>query len=82
MNINLANKKLEISNFEYFLNNLDKKFLLRFITCGSVDDGKSTLIGRLLYDVKQIFDDQLLALEMAKHGVGNQDLKMNFSLMG
>ena len=41
----------------------ESKELLRFITCGSVDDGKSTLIGRLLYDTKQIFDDQLSALE-------------------
>ncbi|PKP60965.1 MAG: adenylyl-sulfate kinase, partial [Alphaproteobacteria bacterium HGW-Alphaproteobacteria-9] len=39
------------------------KSLLRFITCGSVDDGKSTLIGRLLYDSKMIFEDQLAALE-------------------
>ena len=41
----------------------EAKELLRFITCGSVDDGKSTLIGRLLYESKQIFDDQLDALE-------------------
>ena len=41
----------------------ERKELLRFITCGSVDDGKSTLIGRLLYETKQIFDDQLAALE-------------------
>ncbi|NWN13494.1 adenylyl-sulfate kinase, partial [Escherichia coli] len=39
------------------------KSLLRFITCGSVDDGKSTLIGRLLYDSKMIFEDQLASLE-------------------
>ncbi len=39
------------------------KTVLRFITCGSVDDGKSTLIGRLLYDSKMIFEDQLAALE-------------------
>ncbi|RVD47309.1 adenylyl-sulfate kinase, partial [Mesorhizobium sp. M8A.F.Ca.ET.023.02.2.1] len=41
----------------------EKKSLLRFLTCGSVDDGKSTLIGRLLSDTKQIFEDQLAALE-------------------
>ena len=41
----------------------EKKSLLRFITCGSVDDGKSTLIGRLLYESKMIFDDHLAALE-------------------
>ncbi len=46
------------------------KRLLRFITCGSVDDGKSTLIGRLLYDSKLLFDDQLTSLEhdSRKHG--------------
>ena len=41
----------------------EEKSLLRFLTCGSVDDGKSTLIGRLLYDTKLIFEDQLAALE-------------------
>ena len=48
----------------------EQKELLRFITCGSVDDGKSTLIGRLLYDTRQIFDDQLAALEAdsKRHG--------------
>ena len=45
-----------------WLEEQQSKELLRFITCGSVDDGKSTLIGRLLYDTKQIFDDQLSAL--------------------
>jgi len=43
------------------------KTMLRFITCGSVDDGKSTLIGRLLYDSKMIFEDQLAALEALHH---------------
>jgi bifunctional enzyme CysN/CysC len=46
-----------------YLDELERKSLLRFITCGSVDDGKSTLIGRLLYESQQIFDDQLAALE-------------------
>ncbi len=41
----------------------ERKPLLRFITCGSVDDGKSTLIGRLLYESKQLYDDQLAKLE-------------------
>jgi len=49
-------------NIDAFLNQHEKKDLLRFLTCGSVDDGKSTLIGRLLYDSKLIFDDQLSAL--------------------
>ena len=46
-----------------YLATQEKKSLLRFLTCGSVDDGKSTLIGRLLYDTKLIFDDQLATLE-------------------
>ena len=46
--------------------------LLRFITCGSVDDGKSTLIGRLLWDSKLIFEDQLAALEADSKRVGTQ----------
>ena len=49
-------------NIDAFLDQHEKKDLLRFITCGSVDDGKSTLIGRLLCDSKLIFDDQLSAL--------------------
>ena len=46
-----------------FLAQAERIGLLRFLTCGSVDDGKSTLIGRLLYDTKLIFDDQLAALK-------------------
>ncbi|WP_145965158.1 MULTISPECIES: sulfate adenylyltransferase subunit CysN [unclassified Mesorhizobium] len=54
----------------------EKKSLLRFLTCGSVDDGKSTLIGRLLSDTKQIFEDQLAALEKdsRKHGTTGDDI--------
>jgi len=57
------------------------KSLLRFITCGSVDDGKSTLIGRLLYDSKMIFEDQLSALESdsAKHGTQGEEI--DFALL-
>ena len=56
----------------------DQKSLLRFLTCGSVDDGKSTLIGRLLYDSKLILDDQLAALERdsARHGTTGDDLDL------
>ena len=55
----------EASNPEVaaFLREQENKSMLRFLTCGSVDDGKSTLIGRLLYDTKLIFEDQLAALE-------------------
>jgi bifunctional enzyme CysN/CysC len=55
--------------------------LLRFITCGSVDDGKSTLIGRLLYDTKQIFEDQLATLEADSARVGTQGDAVDFALL-
>ena len=57
------------------------KTMLRFITCGSVDDGKSTLIGRLLYDSRQIFEDQLSALEADSKKVGTQGQKIDFALL-
>jgi bifunctional enzyme CysN/CysC len=59
----------------------EQKELLRFITCGSVDDGKSTLIGRLLYDTKQIFDDQLSALEADSRKHGTQGEAIDFALL-
>jgi len=59
----------------------EAKELLRFITCGSVDDGKSTLIGRLLYESKQIFDDQLAALEIDSKRHGTQGAKIDFALL-
>ena len=57
------------------------KTMLRFITCGSVDDGKSTLIGRLLYDAKMIFEDQLAALEADSKKVGTQGQAIDFALL-
>lgn len=57
------------------------KSLLRFITCGSVDDGKSTLIGRLLYDSKMIFEDQMAALEADSRRVGTQGGDIDFALL-
>ena len=57
------------------------KSLLRFITCGSVDDGKSTLIGRLLYDSKMIFEDQLAALESDSKKIGTQGQNIDFALL-
>src|ERR1043165_2614912 len=56
-----------------------KKELLRFLTCGSVDDGKSTLIGRLLHDTKTIFEDQLAAVGRASRRYG--DGEMNLALL-
>ena len=60
---------------------LEQMSLLRFITCGSVDDGKSTLIGRLLYDSKMIFDDQLAALEADSKKLGTRGGQIDFALL-
>jgi bifunctional enzyme CysN/CysC len=57
------------------------KSLLRFITYGSVDDGKSTLIGRLLYDSKMIFEDQLAQLESDSKRIGTQGQEIDFALL-
>jgi bifunctional enzyme CysN/CysC len=64
-----------------FIAEQEQKSLLRFLTCGSVDDGKSTLIGRLLSDTKQIFEDQLATLERdsKKHGTTGEDV--DFALL-
>ena len=59
----------------------EQKSLLRFITCGSVDDGKSTLIGRLLYESKLVFEDQLAALERESKIVGTQNGEIDFALL-
>ena len=59
-------------DIDAYLEQHQHKTMLRFITCGSVDDGKSTLIGRLLYDAKMIFEDQLAALEADSKKVGTQ----------
>ncbi|MBE2292599.1 MAG: sulfate adenylyltransferase subunit CysN [Xanthomonadales bacterium] len=59
----------------------EDKPLLRFITCGSVDDGKSTLIGRLLHESKRLFDDQLAALEADSRRHGTQDGRIDYALL-
>jgi bifunctional enzyme CysN/CysC len=64
-----------------FLAQHEHKSLLRFITCGSVDDGKSTLIGRLLYDSGQVFDDQMQALESDSRKVGAQGGAIDYALL-
>ncbi|WP_419760066.1 sulfate adenylyltransferase subunit CysN [Acidisoma sp.] len=64
-----------------YLRQHENKSLLRFITCGSVDDGKSTLIGRLLYDSKMVFEDQLAALEADSIRLGTQGKDLDFSLL-
>src|SRR5512133_3971588 len=68
-------------DIEAYLHAHEHKSLLRFITCGSVDDGKSTLIGRLLYDSKMIFEDQLAALEADSARVGTQGKEIDFALL-
>jgi bifunctional enzyme CysN/CysC len=68
-------------DIEAYLHQHEHKSLLRFITCGSVDDGKSTLIGRLLYDSKMIFEDQLAALEADSKKVGTQGGDLDFALL-
>ncbi|HUR43122.1 MAG TPA: sulfate adenylyltransferase subunit CysN [Aestuariivirga sp.] len=66
---------------EAYLHSQEKKDLLRFITCGSVDDGKSTLIGRLLYEAKMLFEDQLTALEADSKKMGTQGGNLDFALL-
>jgi bifunctional enzyme CysN/CysC len=68
-------------DIEAYLTQHQHKGLLRFITCGSVDDGKSTLIGRLLYDSKMIFEDQLAALEADSKRIGTQGQEIDFALL-
>ncbi|MFM8353677.1 MAG: sulfate adenylyltransferase subunit CysN [Gammaproteobacteria bacterium] len=66
---------------EAYLREQAEKTTLRFLTCGSVDDGKSTLIGRLLYDSKLIFEDQLAALEADSKRVGTQGENIDLALL-
>jgi bifunctional enzyme CysN/CysC len=69
------------SEIKVWLAEQEKKELLRFITCGSVDDGKSTLIGRLLFETRQIFDDQLAGLEADSKRHGTQGEAVDFALL-
>jgi len=73
--------ELIAENIEAYLEAHQHKSMLRFITCGSVDDGKSTLIGRLLYESKLIFEDQLAALEADSKKVGTQGGDIDFALL-
>ena len=82
---NLDNKELSIVNcqlsIEEFLRRDEQKDLLRFLTAGSVDDGKSTLIGRLLFDSKKIYEDQLDALERDSKRMGNAGDHIDYALL-
>ncbi|MEA2027914.1 MAG: sulfate adenylyltransferase subunit CysN [Campylobacterota bacterium] len=68
-------------NIEQYLKEHENKEICRFITCGSVDDGKSTLIGRLLYDSKMIFEDQLASIEKDSKKVGTTGDKIDLALL-
>ena len=77
----MAHTLLENEAFAAFLTENEGKSLLRFLTCGSVDDGKSTLIGRLLYDSKKLFEDQLATLQSESLKFGTTDGDMDFALL-
>lgn len=72
---------MAISNIQEFLDQDEKKDLLRLLTAGSVDDGKSTLIGRLLFDSKKLYEDQLQALERDSKRVGNAGEHIDYALL-
>src|SRR5476649_1155663 len=74
-------QELIAKDIDAYLIQHQHKSLLRFITCGSVDDGKSTLIGRMLYDSKMIFEDQLATLESDSKRVGTQGQNIDFALL-
>jgi len=69
------------SDIERYLESHEHKGLLRFITCGSVDDGKSTLIGRMLFEAKMLYEDQLAALEADSRKFGTQGGDLDFALL-
>ena len=68
-------------NIEEYLDKDEQKDLLRLLTAGSVDDGKSTLIGRLLFDSKKLYEDQLAALERDSKRVGNAGDHIDYALL-
>jgi bifunctional enzyme CysN/CysC len=76
-----ATNDLLATDIDAYLHVHEHKSMLRFITCGSVDDGKSTLIGRLLYDSKLVFEDHLAALESDSKKVGTQGGELDFALL-
>lgn len=73
--------ELIATDIEAYLKQHENKDLLRFLTCGNVDDGKSTLIGRLLYDSKLIFEDHLSALQKDNERVGNAGDSLDLALL-
>ncbi|MDP1692570.1 MAG: sulfate adenylyltransferase subunit CysN [Burkholderiaceae bacterium] len=73
--------ELIATDIDQYLHQHERKSLLRFITCGSVDDGKSTVIGRLLYESKMLFEDQLAAIEADSRKWGTQGGEIDFALL-
>jgi sulfate adenylyltransferase subunit 1 len=70
-----------LSTIDSYLKQHENKSLLRFLTCGSVDDGKSTLIGRLLYDSKMIFEDQIAQAKNESKKYGTTGEEIDFALL-
>ncbi len=81
MNTVIAQQIAEQGGVEAWLTAQQHKSLLRFLTCGSVDDGKSTLIGRLLHDTRQIYEDQLSSLQSDSKRHGTQGEKLDLALL-
>lgn len=81
MNTTIAQQIADEGGVEAYLHAQQYKSLLRFLTCGSVDDGKSTLIGRLLHDTRQIYEDQLSSLHNDSKRHGTQGEKLDLALL-
>ena len=81
MNTTIAQQIADEGGVEAYLHAQQHKSLLRFLTCGSVDDGKSTLIGRLLHDTRQIYEDQLSSLHTDSKRHGTQGEKLDLALL-
>lgn len=81
MNMTIAQQIADEGGVESYLHAQQHKSLLRFLTCGSVDDGKSTLIGRLLHDTRQIYEDQLSSLHTDSKRHGTQGEKLDLALL-
>ncbi|PHM73323.1 sulfate adenylyltransferase subunit CysN [Xenorhabdus kozodoii] len=77
----IASQIKQQGGVEAYLRGQQEKGLLRFLTCGSVDDGKSTLIGRLLHDTRQIYEDQLATLQSDSKRIGTQGEKLDLALL-
>lgn len=77
----IAQQIADEGGVEAYLHAQQHKTMLRFLTCGSVDDGKSTLIGRLLHDTRQIYEDQLSTLHTDSKRIGTQGEKLDLALL-